>query len=61
MTLTLTPNTEARLLALAARRRQTPEAVIDAVIEREVSEAGAVAEGERISLTKHRITRERQN
>jgi len=35
MTLTLTPNTEARLLALAARRGQTPEAVIDAVIERE--------------------------
>lgn len=36
MTLTLTPNTEARLLALAERRGQTPEAVIDAVIEREV-------------------------
>lgn len=37
--MTLTPNTEARLLALAARRGQSPEAVIDAVIERE-AEAG---------------------
>jgi hypothetical protein len=51
MTLTLTPNTEARLLALAERRGQTPEAVIDAVIEREANEAGAVAEGKRTSLT----------
>lgn len=35
MTLTLTPNTEAKLLALAARRGQTPEAVIDAFVEQE--------------------------
>ncbi len=35
MTLTLTPKTEERLLALAARRGQTPEAVIDAFVERE--------------------------
>ena len=33
MTLTLTPNTEARLLALAERRGQTPEAVIDTFVE----------------------------
>ncbi len=37
MTLTLTPSTEARLLALAQRRGQTPEATIEAVIEREVA------------------------
>lgn len=38
MTLTLTPKTEQRLLALAARRGQTPEAVIDAFVEQETSE-----------------------
>ncbi len=38
MTLTLTPTTEARLLALAQRRGQTPEAVIDAFVEREAAE-----------------------
>ncbi len=39
MTLTLTPKTEERLLALAARRGQTPEAVIDAFVEREAAAA----------------------
>ena len=39
MTLALTPTTEARLLALAQRRGQTPEAVIDAFVAREASEA----------------------
>ncbi len=38
MTLTLTPTTEARLLALAQRRGQTPEAVIDAFVAREAAE-----------------------
>jgi len=38
MTLTLTPTTEARLLALAQRRGQTPEAVIDAFVEQEAAE-----------------------
>ena len=38
MTLTLTPSTEARLLALAQRHGQTPEAVIDAFVEREATE-----------------------
>jgi len=38
MTLTLAPSTEARLLALAQRRGQTPEAVIDAFVERETRE-----------------------
>lgn len=34
MTLTLPPDTETRLRALAAGRRQTPDAVIDALIAR---------------------------
>lgn len=38
MTLTLTPTTEARLLALAERRGQTPEAVIDAFVAQEAAE-----------------------
>ena len=42
MTLTLTPTTEARLLALAQRRGQTPEAVIDAFVAREVAEGKPV-------------------
>lgn len=33
MTLTLTPETEARLLSVAARRNQTPEVVVDTAIE----------------------------
>ena len=45
MTLTLTPVTGTRLLALAERRGQTPEAVIDAFVAREAAEAapGAAA------------------
>ena len=38
MTLTLTPLTGTRLLALAERRGQTPEAVIDAFVAREAAE-----------------------
>ena len=33
MTLTLAPETEARLQALAARRNEAPEAVVDAALE----------------------------
>ncbi len=38
MTLTLAPTTGTRLRALAERRGQTPEAVIDAFVERETAE-----------------------
>jgi hypothetical protein len=50
MTLTLTPTTEARLLALAQRRGQTPEAVLEAVIAREAAEAEPEAAASRTSL-----------
>ena len=40
MTLTLTPVTGTRLLALAERRGQTPEAVIDAFVAREAAKVG---------------------
>ena len=33
MTLTLAPETEARLQALAARRNEAPEAAVDAALE----------------------------
>jgi hypothetical protein len=33
MTLTLAPETEARVLAAAARRNETPEAIVDAAIQ----------------------------
>ena len=39
MTLTLKPETEARLRTLAARRGQAPEEVIDALVRREDGEA----------------------
>lgn len=48
MTLTLTPDTEARLRSLAARRGQAPEAIVEALVqyasteeERELQEAAA--------------------
>ncbi len=46
MTLTLTPSTEARLRTLAQRRGQSPEEVIDALVQREMAEEELVAENQ---------------
>ena len=44
MTLTLTSNTEAKLLALAERRGQAPEEIIEALVQREMDGDGAALE-----------------
>ncbi len=44
MPLTLTPGTETRLRELAARRGQAPEDVIDALIQREMTEEAPAPE-----------------
>jgi hypothetical protein len=46
MTLTLTPTTETKLLALAAQRGQAPEEIIDALIQREAGEDDSARKGE---------------
>lgn len=50
MTLTLTPDTEARLNALAQRRGQAPEEVIDALVQREMTDDKPVTEDEAMPL-----------
>jgi len=54
--MTLKPITEARLLALAARRGQTPEALLDAVIERESHEIDLHEINPSASISKETLT-----
>ncbi len=46
MTLTLTPITETRLQELAERRGQAPEEVIDALVQREMSQEERVTQAQ---------------